>query len=72
MAGNVFEWTSSVYRPYPYEALDGRENSESPGVRVNRGGGWDSPPRIVRSSLRGDMSAPTVYDRNLGFRLVSE
>ncbi|WP_239341553.1 SUMF1/EgtB/PvdO family nonheme iron enzyme [Frankia sp. CiP3] len=71
MAGNVFEWTSSVYRPYPYDALDGRENLESAGVRVNRGGGWDSPPRIVRSSLRGDMSAPTVYDRNLGFRLAS-
>jgi formylglycine-generating enzyme required for sulfatase activity len=71
MAGNVFEWTSSTYRPYPYDALDGRENPESAGVRVNRGGGWDSPPRIVRSSLRGDMSAPTVYDRNLGFRLVS-
>jgi formylglycine-generating enzyme required for sulfatase activity/DNA polymerase III delta prime subunit len=72
MAGNVFEWTASIYRPYPYDALDGRENPDVADVRVNRGGGWDSIPRVVRSSLRGDMSGPAVYDRNIGFRLVSD
>jgi formylglycine-generating enzyme required for sulfatase activity len=72
MVGNVFEWTSSAYRSYPYDALDGREDPESAGVRVYRGGGWDSSRRVVRNSLRGDMTAPTAYDRDLGFRLASD
>jgi formylglycine-generating enzyme required for sulfatase activity len=34
MAGNVGEWTSSLYRPYPYRADDGREDPAAEGVRV--------------------------------------
>ena len=34
VAGNVGECTSSLYRPYPYRADDGREDPEAEGVRV--------------------------------------
>jgi len=70
MVGNVFEWTRSLYKPYPYDARDGREEMEAEGVRVNRGGGWDSTPRVARCALRGDMCDPDTFDHNLGFRVV--
>jgi iron(II)-dependent oxidoreductase len=43
MAGSLFEWTSSLYKPYPYQADDGREASfdaDSTGFRVFRGSPW--------------------------------
>ena len=38
MAGNVFEWVSSLNKAYPYDAADGREDVISSGNRVIRGG----------------------------------
>lgn len=37
MLGNVSQWCSSLYEPYPYNALDGRESPAGNGVRVVRG-----------------------------------
>jgi formylglycine-generating enzyme required for sulfatase activity len=45
MPSNAWEWVSSLYLPYPYNANDGRENSNSPDARVHRSGwrNWGMP-----------------------------
>ena len=69
MHGNVFEWTGTGYRAYPY-ADDGRED---PGdsTRAVRGGSWDDRPRRARSAFRLSY-APTLAVYNVGFRVVVE
>ena len=67
MAGNVSEWTQSQFRPYPYDADDGRDDAEGEAERVTRGGSWHSPILRVRSVSRG-MNDPFFTDDDLGFR----
>ena len=69
MAGNVWEWTSSLYKPYPYQADDRREDMESGDDRVLRGGSWDNNNRFVRCAFRVWYD-PDGWDDDLGFRVV--
>lgn len=69
LAGNVWEWTSSRYSPYPYSAQDGREDPTAPGARVVRGGSYNHDMRHVRCAARDAMAAG-VKDVYIGFRVA--
>ncbi len=67
MAGNVWEWVSSLHRPYPYNPLDGREDLEANGNRVARGGSWNIIGGNVNSDNRYILD-PSYYGLYVGFR----
>jgi formylglycine-generating enzyme required for sulfatase activity len=68
MAGNVWEWTSSLYVRYPYRAEDGREDMTVPEARVLRGGSWlDSADRARCAARRSYI--PAYHSRIHGFRI---
>jgi formylglycine-generating enzyme required for sulfatase activity len=69
MAGNVWEWTRRLFRGYPYDPSDGRENLEAEGFRVVRGGAFGDGARVVRCACRNGYY-PDYRGRNVGFRLV--
>ena len=70
MTGNVWEWCSSLYRGYPYDANDGREDRDASGSRVLRGGSWDDDVEDAHCANRY-RNYPGFSDINVGFRLVS-
>jgi formylglycine-generating enzyme required for sulfatase activity len=69
MAGNVWEWTSSLYQPYPYRKNDGRENLDSTESRVLRGGSWNNNARNTRPACRIRVH-PVDLVNYWGFRLA--
>jgi formylglycine-generating enzyme required for sulfatase activity len=69
MAGNVWEWVSTLYEAYPYDAADGRENLDVDGLRVVRGGAFSGNARDVRCAFRSRIY-PGARHANYGFRLV--
>jgi formylglycine-generating enzyme required for sulfatase activity len=69
MAGNVWEWTQSLFRGYPYDPADGREDLRAGGSRVVRGGSFSYNRGYVRCAC-GFRLEPVVLDRNRGFRPV--
>ncbi len=70
MAGDVWEWCSSVYKPYPYRADDGREDLKASGIRVVRGGAFGDVSNLVRAAFRR-WDAPDLGSVNVGFRVVA-
>ncbi len=78
MAGNVWEWTGSLwgrtsvrqpdYR-YPYDPRDGWEREDRSALFVVRGGSWYGDRRNARAAYR-DWNLPVNFDLNLGFRVV--
>jgi formylglycine-generating enzyme required for sulfatase activity len=71
MAGNAWEWTRSVYRPYPYDPQDGRESLDSPASKyfTLRGGSWYDRSINLRAALRNN-NTPDDQISLIGFRLA--
>ena len=69
MSGNAWEWTRSLYRPYPYDRSDGREDLTGNGPRVLRCGSFLSDGGDVRAALR-PLYVPDFRSYSLGFRVV--
>jgi formylglycine-generating enzyme required for sulfatase activity len=69
MAGNVWEWTRSLKKRYPYTLDDGREDLDASGARVLRGGAFDLSERGVRCACRSS-NGPDGWNWDRGFRVV--
>jgi len=70
MVGNVWEWTHSLFKEYPYKAEDGREREKDPGSRVLRGGSFHDVRRNTRCAYRLNLRPDPRYNY-LGFRVCA-
>jgi formylglycine-generating enzyme required for sulfatase activity len=72
MAGNIWEWTRSLYRDYSYNIDDGKEELDASGgeVRVVRGGSFFFSDLSVRCADRLGY-IPGYRFRKFGFRVVA-
>ena len=67
--GNVWEWTSTIYRPYRYRADDGREDQrDMASHRTMRGGSWGVNVQLCRAAYRF-YGKPTYCNAGTGLRL---
>lgn len=68
MSGNVWEWTSTLIMPYPYNAKDGREERKAGAKIAVRGGAWYYSRKLARCASREGVLADYLSP-SLGFRL---
>jgi toxoflavin biosynthesis protein ToxD len=68
MTGNVWEWTSSIYRPYPFGSSAAVRSAEDLQNPVLRGGSWGSDARGARAAFRYD-NDPNNSNNTIGFRI---
>jgi formylglycine-generating enzyme required for sulfatase activity len=73
LAGNMWEWTRSSYRAYPYHdhANDGQESMDMCKEKrfILRGGGWGDQADYLCAALRRHYT-PNVRYFSVGFRLA--
>jgi formylglycine-generating enzyme required for sulfatase activity len=69
MAGNVWEWTPSLLKGYPYDPEDGREDAEAGDSRVVRGGAFSNLQGFARCASR-NWCDPDYRHWLVGFRVV--
>lgn len=69
MIGNVWEWCQSLYKSYPYDPDDGREDLDGEGPRILRGGSYQTSYLLSRCTYRM-WRFPAYRNRYTGFRLV--
>lgn len=71
MAGNVWEWTSSIYLPYPYSAR-AENNADSQAKRTLRGGSWNWMLAEATTVSRADHYNAGPISDFYGFRCVRD
>jgi formylglycine-generating enzyme required for sulfatase activity len=71
MGGNIWEWTRSLFKRYPYDSKDGRESLEAGDdfSRVVRGGAFRDFVRYARCSFRDPGDEPHSHYEDYGFRM---
>ena len=70
LSGNIWEWTRSLLKDYPYNPKDGREATMDLVSRhVLRGGAFNSPQNFARCAYRFDYNHIDGNDY-IGFRVV--
>jgi formylglycine-generating enzyme required for sulfatase activity len=67
LCGNVWEWTRSEERPFPYEASDGREDVHRAGHRSLRGGAFNH--KLLHAGYRAS-GTQTFRNGAVGFRVA--
>jgi len=70
MIGNIWEWTSSDFGPYPGFVIDPYKEYSAPWFgthKVLRGGAWPTQPRLLRNTWR-NFYMPHRRDVWAGFR----
>jgi formylglycine-generating enzyme required for sulfatase activity len=68
MVGNVWEWTHSLFKPYPYKVNDGREDEKSSDARVLRGASFDDIEGNAHCACRFNFDS---FFSSVGFRVVA-
>ena len=66
LSGNVWEWTSSLWADYPYDATH-ESASDADQSRVMRGGAFDGGSDLLRAAYR-EQHSPDYESYALGFR----
>jgi formylglycine-generating enzyme required for sulfatase activity len=74
LVGYPWEWTSTLYREYPYDPKDGREDLTAKGQRVIRGSSRRvliSPAESYRCAVRSGAQASGFDKTTASFRIVA-
>ena len=77
MIGNVLEWVSDWYGPYPSGTVRdpaGPEKGDKLGTRISRGAHWNAPAFLTGTGVRWEErvgSSGWIATGHIGFRLVS-
>jgi formylglycine-generating enzyme required for sulfatase activity/uncharacterized protein YheU (UPF0270 family) len=71
LGGNVWEWCSSLEKPYPYKAADGREKLDTSGCRILRGGSYHNYRAEIHCTQRRALK-PAERWEFIGFRLAMD
>jgi formylglycine-generating enzyme required for sulfatase activity len=69
MSGNVWEWTSSLDVPYPYDVRTHENPADTASLRVLRGGSWFDPDVLLANR---STDGPARWWQTSGFRCVRD